>query len=565
MILSRDYVYGLERKHYKYRTKIAKNVTEYIHFTNDGTIMHYVFDSELNGSRCVDFKQSECKDLATRIYNIFDMVYPQGGKNLIIGFCSDAHMLSMILDRAGVVYESYRRTETEYIYIKLQGTYFLQCDDLDGDADVIALHRNKIDEMKRTGILGLTTAAEIRNRIHVAFAKSQWTNDKIATLYINNYKMHEYIMHRIYRGGNCYSVPGEYDNVDMWDMDSAHLRQMLVKRYPTSGFEVVEASTLNDVRHYIKAGYAVICDVTFERIESRHWGLGVESKSTKEGVTMIDSARHVLKSERMTATLTEVDLSIYDMIYTWKKAKVNFCMIAKKNLLPAYLRNTIKELYLSKAEKKAAGLDYAEDKKRANMAYGACATKFDCRGIDQHTCAEVEYYNHKHRSELSPFWAVWTAAYTREAQCRLLSLTADFAIYGDTDSVYTKHTWSIQKVVENINNEIRRENNKLGAPEQIGTWELKIAKQLKVIGAKQYAYIDAEKRKTVIKSAGIAKEAFEGITYDKYNKGLTVERARRHIEDINGAYIYVYDDITIGEAIKLDELNYFIKRMYNRY
>ena len=93
MILSRDYVYGLERKHYKYKTKIAKSVTEYIRFAYDGTIMHYVFDNELNETRCVDFKQSECNELSTWLTTIFDMVFPQGGKNLIIGFCSDVHML----------------------------------------------------------------------------------------------------------------------------------------------------------------------------------------------------------------------------------------------------------------------------------------------------------------------------------------------------------------------------------------------------------------------------------------------------------------------------------------
>lgn len=575
-ILDRTTVSGLERKHYRYLSRFAKNVTEYIDFRDDktGGILYNIVD--VAQMRYFPRPQMQTAEGVTlllgQIRAVSRAVYPQGGKSgLIVGYCTNVYMLALvldkykdILDKYNIPCESYRRTDTEYIYIKLGNTYFLQTDLADVEA-IISRHKSKIDEIERHGVLGLTTAAEIRNRIHAAYIKSAWAkNDKIRTLYCDNVEIYKYIMHTIYRGGYAYAKKGEYVDVDMWDMDSAHIRQMLTQRYPTSGFEKVLVTSLDQVREYIRRGYAVISVIEFEDICAKVPGMGVESKATKEGVTLIDSSRHVLKCDKMTATLSEVDLDIYDMIYKWKAAHVKFCAIAKKNPLPAYLRNTVLELYTQKAELKAQGKEYTAEKERANMTYGACATKFDCTSIDDTSNDIDAYRKHVSMSELSPFWAVWTAAYTRREQCRMLSKTAYLAIYGDTDSVYTNSSLEALNAFKTENRRIQSENIKLGVPERLGTWDLKHARKLKVIGAKQYAYISDE-GKAVIKSAGIARTALAKVSYDEYDTGLTVKSARRHIEHIDGRYQYVYDDVAIGEAIKLDELDYFIKRLVNRY
>ena len=141
-------------------------------------------------------------------------------------------------------------------------------------------------------------------------------------------------------------------------------------------------------------------------------------------------------------------------------------------------------------------------------------------------------------------------------------------MYGDTDSVYVHgddaDIAAISDAVYYTNRDIIMDNIHAGLPQKLGTWEKKRAKKLKIIGAKQYAYIDTDDN-TVIKSAGIAKEALEGVNYDEYCKGLTVKGARRHIEEANDKYRYVLDDVTVGEGVKLDEMNYFINRMFNKY
>ena len=569
MMLNRDIVKGLERKHYRYLSNIAKYVSEYVEISDNGDIFLVTLDRSQDLSRLSLYVQEtqSIKHMALQLRKDKEDICGTGKSGLVIGFCTDCYMLSKILTAHEVQFESFRRTSTEYIYIKINGVYLIQSDKLSKDEQK-SLHENKIKEIIETGILGLTTASEIRNRISKEFDKSKWDHERIAALYFGDFKVYSYIMHTLYRGGTCFCKKGEYEDVDMWDMDSAHIRQMLIKKYPTSSFNVVEAANLANVKTYCDCGYAVICSVTFKNLKSKLGWCGIESKARKDDITLLDCNRHIIKSDCATVTLNEIDLKIYDMIYAWSEAKVNFCMIAKKNPLPAFLRKVVLNLYLDKETLKKANKDYTNEKKRVNMTYGACATKFDCRTYDREDNIDNAYYEHKKRSELSPLWAIWTAAYTRLAQCELLIKSEDVALYGDTDSVYTLKSSHkrIKAVVENINSLIYDENVKAKIPERIGMWELKSAKKLKVIGAKQYAYID-DAGTTIIKSAGIAKNALKNVTYDDYNRGLVVRAARRHIEYDNAdkVYKYVYDDVAVGDAVKIDELNYFVKRMYNKY
>lgn len=562
MILNREYIYALERMHYKYKTKISKYCTACV-WCNVERVIGYDRKQRINVSQNWWQTQKGVESL-TVFLGDFEKEALNNTKGLVICFCDDLYMLSLIFDKYNVTYTKFRRTNTEYVYVK-----YGQCLILQGsgtDEEIMQLHGSKISECERSGVLGLTTAAEIRNRIHAAFLKSRWDNKKIAGLYFDNVDVYQYIMHRMYRGGLCIARIGEYSGVDMYDIDSAHIRQMLYQKFPTSKFEAVKCDSWEEAERYKTSGYAVIIDATFKRISSNIDGMGVESKATTDGITLLDNTRHIIKSDNMSVVLTDVDMDIYNMCYTWERCTINFCMIAKKNPLPAYLRNTVLELYIDKAEKKEKNLEYISEKRRANMAYGACSTKFDCKNIDDNLTAKEAYDRHKSRSELSPLWSVWTAAYTRRQQITLLVNCDELAIYGDTDSVYVQddEIGLINSIVYFINRDITNENIHAGLPEHLGTWEKKNAREIRIVGAKQYAYIDYNGN-TVIKSAGIAKDSLESVCYDEYYKGLTVKGARRHIEEINGEYRYIYDDVTVGEGVKLDEMNYFVNRMLNRY
>lgn len=564
MILNRDYIYALERMHYKYKTKISKYCTVYVRCNVERVI---VYDRKQNINISQQWWQTKKGvESLTVFLGDFEKEALNNTKGLVICFCDDLYMLSLIFDRYNVTYNKFRRTNTEYVYIK-----YGQCLILQGsgtDEEIMQLHEAKINECERSGVLGLTTAAEIRNRIHAAFLKSRWDNKKIAGLYFDDVEVYQYIMHRMYRGGYCFARVGEYVDINMYDMDSAHIRQMLREKFPTSKFEAVKCDSWKDAEQYKSSGYAVIIDVTFSKIISKIDNMGVESKATTDGVTLRDNTRHIIKSDNMSVVLTDVDMDIYNVCYTWESCTINFCMIAKKNPLPAYLRNTVLELYIDKADKKAKNLEYTSEKRRANMAYGACSTKFDCKNIDDGLTIKEAYERHKSRSELSPLWSVWTAAYTRREQVILLcacdKYTDNPAVYGDTDSVFTQSDYLIDDIVYEINRDIVLDNIRAGLPKKLGTWEKKCTQKLRIVGAKQYAYIDPDGN-TVIKSAGIAKDSLEGVSYDEYYKGLIVKGARRHIEEVNGEYRYIYDDVTVGEGIKLDEMNYFINRMLNRY
>ena len=474
----------------------------------------------------------------------------------LIAYTDDLAMLTSIFDAIGVRTHKYcssgrvKKVEidlTQIIIIESEQTILL----LD---DFSLYHKRNLDEWKRVGYVSFTAAATVRHRVKKSFENSRWTHDKIARACPATYN--DYCMYRkmLYRGGYCFAKAGTYGGVDMYDIQSAHIYHMLTEGYPSGTWRECDNPQLEDLERLSSAGYAVIAYVEFTELEAN--SIAVESKGIRCGRCLHDQQRHVEYAETIKVIINEIDWDIYKNAYTWKSVNLRKLIYTNKNKLPAFIRNVIIEMYDAKRVVKMRGGDYTEEKRLVNMIYGGCAIRISCANEDEYKELLGNIY-------MNPFWSMWTAAYTRRQQYDLIHKAESIGanvVYGDTDSVYMIAHDAIRNEIVNLNNEIELRNKRLGLPCELGTWEPKHCKAIKVLGAKQYAYVTRDNQ-TVIKAAGIRRSALCTVTFKNFGKGLLVKNARRHIENVDGIPKYIFDDIKLGDALKFEELRYITERM----
>ena len=432
----------------------------------------------------------------------------------------------------------------------------------------LAGHKHIIATAQELGVLCYNAAGEVRALLHNAFvAQNMWTHERIAAMYPRSESIYKMYMNKLYRGGLCLcESQTEENNLLMADITSAHIYQMCSKKYPTTAFEISTAHTLDECQTIINKGYATIIDVEFFELKSRY-GVGVEIKTLSVEDVRLDGTR-IRAAHRMRVLLTEVDLAIYEQMYTWKSAKINYCAIAKKNKLPAYVRNTVKLLYTDKANKKKRGEDYINEKRRVNICYGAMAQKLNMTTLASDGTVHKQHYTaviaHK---ELSPFWAVWTSAYTRLQQIELICKAinkGDRLVYGDTDSAYIDGglRCGTAEAINEINEKIASQNKKDGLPTELGMWDLDWCRKFRAIGAKQYMYIDRH-GDTHYTVSGINCDAMQTLhpSFEAFGENLQVPNARKYLyKDEQGDIRYRSVTVSIGVAVKAEEYGFFEKR-----
>lgn len=431
----------------------------------------------------------------------------------------------------------------------------------------IAGHTHIITTAQELRVLCYNAAGEVRALLHNAFVDQNiWTHERIEAMYPKSEDIYKIYMSKLYRGGLCLCESQEQEEyVFAADITSAHIYQMCSKRYPTTAFEISNAHTINDCQEIISKGYATIIDVEFKGLKSRY-DIGIETKPLSAEDIRLDGTR-IKSARKMRVLLTEIDFEIYKKIYMWDKAVIHYCAIAKKNKLPAYVRNTIRTLYTAKAEKKKKGEDYTKDKRRVNISYGAMAQKLNMSTLSSDgTVHRQDYHKVIAHKELSPFWAIWTSAYTRLQQIELICKVlerGDRMVYGDTDSVYTVCAQSgIAESINKINRNIKAENIKNKLPEELGTWDLKFYCKFHAIGAKQYMYTDRDGSMHYTVS-GINSEAMQALhpSFEEFGENLQVPNARRYLyKDEQGDIRYKNVTVSIGDAVKAEEYGFFEKR-----
>lgn len=397
---------------------------------------------------------------------------------------------------------------------------------------------------------------------------TKWTHERIRSMYPDE-TLYRACMKWLYRGGKVFSLANPkraYVCVDALDMTSAHIWGMLTQKYPTTYFKRVNAEM--GIECAMSGHLAVILDITFKGIAPR-LGIGWENKRMT-CMNPILQGKGILYADSMRVMLTEVDWQTYMLVYKWDECKVNAAWVAHKNPLPSYLRKTVIDAAVDKQRLKHAGVkgeEYDEAKRRANMLYGMTAQKLNlttCGGDGKGV--SIEYDKAISHRILSPFWAVWTVAYTRYMQARMISELAKLGIsslYGDTDSVYMSTVFDWTLAQSKLNSIARAANVKSKLPDELldlGTWTYEYYPRFKCLGAKQYMYM-CEDGHIEYKVSGVLGGALDGVDFEDFEESLEVKNARRIIVKKPGQLAhYEYENVRIGECADMCELSHWYER-----
>lgn len=310
------------------------------------------------------------------------------------------------------------------------------------------------------------------------------------------------------------------------DISSDYPFQMCSKKFPMSGWRITDASLDNYV-NLKQRGY--MCLLVIEcfglYLKDKYDGFPPVSKSKCRNLygEVVDNGR-ILSAVYFETTLTDIDFEILLDHYEGD-IRIKELYYCRSDYLPAELREYILKHYVDKTALKGVTGEYAEirymqAKNRLNSIYGLSVQdvlKVLIEWIEgqyvEKTSEDLQTRLNKNltKAYMSFSWGVWVTAYARQQLEKGLSYfnKEGFAIYCDTDSVF-----GIGDVdLEDLNKEFLYYSKKHGLQAQdkngkthyMGVFELdKSFDQIRVMGAKKYAYIKNDKLQVTI--AGVNKK-----------------------------------------------------------
>lgn len=349
-----------------------------------------------------------------------------------------------------------------------------------------------------------TQTGIVRAKLKQSFAcQKQITKDDIIKMYPTEREIYNIDMKYLFRGGYVHGSAELFNqvlyNIDSFDITSAHPYQICSKKFPISAFVLdkkVSRETLDDV---IQSNDAFILDITFQNIHvSGKHSIESLSKCLEIKGAVVDNGR-VYSADSMRVLLTDIDYSIYKMYYVWDDVNIKYVRRAKTAYLPRYVVESVLDAYETKEKLKLQNLPYMLEKIFLNSIFGSFVTKIEPYTLKYEngiiSKCENDYKKEVSKRVLSPYWGIWTTAYTRFQQLSLLHELD--GIYGDTDSNKCFHKDSNFDIVSSINKRIEKGNEILckryhkdfRLVKELGQWDYEgTYTRFKMLGAKRYLY-----------------------------------------------------------------------------
>lgn len=329
-------------------------------------------------------------------------------------------------------------------------------------------------------------------------------------------------------------------NYVSYDARSEYPYIMVSKRYPMSRFDLY-AENLDSMDEFYalkRAGYALL--FRFVAVEVRvkescaipymSFDKCVECSSPK-----LDNGR-VLSAAHIVCVLTDIDLEIILSQYKITHKAIQQVYISKLDYLPLPIRRHVldgfaekcgfeergekESLYYGKCKNRLNGnfgmlyTDPVRDDVMFNADMGADGKRWTVNRCESSKEALTKFYNNRNNF-LNYQWGVWTTAHARRHHQRLLDAFGAEVVYGDTDSGKgTDCTGRVARRIARINAKIMRECDRTGAyydSEVLGRLYMGVfvrehdMTDFKSMGAKRYAYIDAEDGSLHVTISGVQK------------------------------------------------------------
>ena len=338
---------------------------------------------------------------------------------------------------------------------------------------------------------------------------------------------------------SCNKVWGIYQNVKSYDFTSSYPTVMLSETFPMSSGIKVRPKNEKEWKHYFKY-YHCVFDITIkglrERVKYEHILSGSKCRNIKGAV--YDNGR-VVSADRLTTTLTEIDLVSLSKFYEWDSYVVGDMWIYKKGYLPRKFIECVLHFYEGKTTLKGVEgkeQEYQLLKGMLNSLYGMCVTDIVREDVvyngeeweaGEKTKGQKEreltVYNNSYSRFLFYPWGVFITAYARQNLYRGILEAGDDYLYADTDSIKIINAEAHQDFIEAYNREIEQKVSRVlsfykmdpkmasprtikGKEKPLGVWDNDgMYKRFKTLGAKRYLYEDAEGLHITV--AGLSKQS----------------------------------------------------------
>lgn len=383
------------------------------------------------------------------------------------------------------------------------------------------------------------------------------------------------------RGGNTHAnryMSGRvWHKADSFDVQSSYPFCLCAFKFPINKFTPYgDVETLEELDGLLKK-YACLFRVVLQNpavIDTVTMPYIPISKCYQHGGDLkLDNGR-VLTCEWLQMTVTDIDWEIIKKQYTWDSFAITDMCIAKYDYLPECLLDVVREVYSGKCElkykkelAKKNGTDagdipylYNKIKNRLNGIFGMMYTDpvKEENTLNENgewivntpdTAEALAKFYRSRNSFLYYAWGVWCTAHARKHLQQLLDLTGEATIYCDTDS--SKAVGADIDAIEKVNIEIAnlaRERNAFavagGEEYYMGVYEHENEepiKEFKTLGAKKYAYLDAEGLHCTV--SGVSKKlgAKELKTIDNFKIGFVFREA-------GGMELYYNDNVGIHQV-----------------
>lgn len=386
--------------------------------------------------------------------------------------------------------------------------------------------------------------------------QSQFSRNDIINMYPQTRGLYDIYMKYLFRGGYVHGDASLFNQVlyeiDGFDITSAHPYQICSKKFPISKF-------IEDVRRNIDLDtytfnqqYAYILDITFEGLKAKgNHSIESMSKTLECNGYILDNGR-INSAEHMRVLLTDIDLKIYKMYYTWDSAVLNLVSYARYGYLPRYVVDNVLNAYETKERLKLQKKPYMNEKVFLNSIYGSFVTRIEECTLNYNdgiiTSASTNYDKEVNKRILSPFWGIWTTAYTRYQQLSLMFLIN--GVYGDTDSNKCPHSELNFAVVNKINERIEKSNEVLckryhkdfNLVRELGKWDYEgTYDRFKMLGAKRYLY--EKNGKIEITCSGLPKSVKLDNPFADFEDGLCVRNCKLRTAYVDDEYTDIVDGV----------------------
>ena len=241
------------------------------------------------------------------------------------------------------------------------------------------------------------------------------------------------------------------NNVAHVDFSSSYPYVLLSEKFPMSTFEDLDVSGMSkeQFEYYLKH-YACLFDCRIYDLKPKfEYEDYMPSYKCFLKVGVIENNGRVHSADMIATTLTEVDMSIINGVYSFSKIEISNMKIARKGYLPIEIIKSIIKLYKDKTQLKGVKgkeNEYLVSKGLLNSTYGMMVTDI-IRDVITYEANEwgikegdaddqLEKYNNSRRRFLYYPWGVWCTAYARRNLWYGIANMGQDYIYADTDSIF---------------------------------------------------------------------------------------------------------------------------------